>query len=114
MPCFLENARRPWQPFDVTFFNMDNGIIGGYTKEKIALRRAISLGTDVRAGQPYVLAQEVDQVLARRNTARQARPVQDHGGFDEMLHRLILQPASAASARPINTRARCSLLAADV
>ena len=46
MPYFLENARRAWQPFDVTFFNMDDGIVGGYTKEKIALRRAISLGFD--------------------------------------------------------------------
>jgi len=33
-----------------TFFNMDNGIVGGYSKEKIALRRAISLGYDRATG----------------------------------------------------------------
>ncbi len=30
------------------FFNMDDPIVGGYTPEKIALRRAIGLGIDVR------------------------------------------------------------------
>lgn len=34
---------------DVTFFffNMEDPVVGGYTPEKVALRRAISLGTDV-------------------------------------------------------------------
>jgi ABC-type transport system substrate-binding protein len=32
----------------VTFFNMDNPVVGGYTPEKVALRRAISLGYDVQ------------------------------------------------------------------
>ena len=34
---------------DVTFFyfNMDDPVVGGYTPQKVALRRAISLGTDV-------------------------------------------------------------------
>ena len=31
----------------ITFFNMENPVVGGYTPEKIALRRAISLGYDV-------------------------------------------------------------------
>jgi ABC-type transport system substrate-binding protein len=31
----------------ITFFNMDNPMVGGYTPEKVALRRAISLGYDV-------------------------------------------------------------------
>lgn len=30
-----------------TYFNMEDPIVGGYTPEKVALRRAISLGTDV-------------------------------------------------------------------
>ncbi len=30
-----------------TFFNMDDPVVGGYTPEKVALRRAISLGYDV-------------------------------------------------------------------
>ncbi|CAN5593896.1 ABC transporter substrate-binding protein [soil metagenome] len=35
---------------DVTmfYFNMENPVVGGYTPEKIALRRAISLATDVK------------------------------------------------------------------
>ncbi len=32
----------------VTYFNMDDPVIGGYTPEKVALRRAISLGYDVQ------------------------------------------------------------------
>jgi ABC-type transport system substrate-binding protein len=32
----------------VTFFNMDNPVVGGYSPEKVALRRAISLGYDVQ------------------------------------------------------------------
>jgi ABC-type transport system substrate-binding protein len=32
----------------VTFFNMDNPVIGGYAPDKVALRRAVSLGYDVR------------------------------------------------------------------
>jgi ABC-type transport system substrate-binding protein len=35
---------------DVTlfYFNMDDPVVGGYTAEKVALRRAINLGTDVQ------------------------------------------------------------------
>jgi ABC-type transport system substrate-binding protein len=32
----------------VTFFNMDNPVVGGYAPEKVALRRAISLGYDLQ------------------------------------------------------------------
>jgi ABC-type transport system substrate-binding protein len=32
----------------VTFFNMDNPVVGGYSPEKVALRRAISLGYDLQ------------------------------------------------------------------
>jgi ABC-type transport system substrate-binding protein len=32
----------------LTYFNMDHPLIGGYTPEKVALRRAISLGYDVQ------------------------------------------------------------------
>ena len=30
-----------------TYFNMDDPVVGGYTPEKIALRRAIGMGYDV-------------------------------------------------------------------
>ena len=33
---------------DLTVFNMDDPLVGGYTPEKVALRRAMSLGNDVR------------------------------------------------------------------
>ena len=32
----------------LTIFNLEDPVVGGYTPEKVALRRAISLGTDVR------------------------------------------------------------------
>ena len=32
----------------LTVFNMEDALVGGYTPEKVALRRAMSLGTDVR------------------------------------------------------------------
>jgi ABC-type transport system substrate-binding protein len=32
----------------ITFFNMDNPVVGGYTPEKVALRRAISLGYNLQ------------------------------------------------------------------
>src|SRR4030095_6973534 len=32
--------------FTYTFFNMDDAVVGGYTPEKIALRRAVTLGHD--------------------------------------------------------------------
>lgn len=31
----------------MTYFNMEDPVVGGYTPEKVALRRAVSLGTDV-------------------------------------------------------------------
>lgn len=47
-----------------TFFNMDDAVVGGYTPEKIALRRAIALGYDratnirtLRSGQAVAAAQ---------------------------------------------------------
>ncbi len=38
--------RRPQIDVNLLLFNMDNPVIGGYTAEKVALRRAISLGFD--------------------------------------------------------------------
>ncbi len=46
-----------------TFFNMDDPIVGGYSKEKIALRRAISIG--------YNTQQEIQ--IIRKNQAVQAQ-----------------------------------------
>jgi oligopeptide transport system substrate-binding protein len=56
---------RQFEPaFTYTFFNMDDGVVGGYTPEKIALRRAVTLGRDrtsiirnLRSGQAAPAAQ---------------------------------------------------------
>ncbi len=42
------NGRRVLRSdIQMTLFNMDNALVGGYTPEKVALRRAIGLGVDV-------------------------------------------------------------------
>jgi ABC-type transport system substrate-binding protein len=56
---------RQFEPaFTYTFFNMDDAVVGGYTPEKIALRRAVTLGHDrasiirnLRSGQGVPAAQ---------------------------------------------------------
>ncbi|MDP1535422.1 MAG: ABC transporter substrate-binding protein, partial [Rubrivivax sp.] len=57
-----------------TYFNMDHPLVGGYTPERVALRRAIGLAYDVR--------REID--LVRRNQAVPAQSVLPPGvsGFD--------------------------------
>jgi ABC-type transport system substrate-binding protein len=40
-------VRYPRSDVSVSFFNMDSPLVGGYTPEKVALRRAISLAVDV-------------------------------------------------------------------
>ncbi|MGI8896140.1 MAG: ABC transporter substrate-binding protein [Casimicrobiaceae bacterium] len=58
-PAFAQRGIRLHRQADpslsFTFFNMDNGVVGGYTKEKIALRRAISLGYDRATGISLLL-----------------------------------------------------------
>ncbi len=58
----------------LTFFNMDDPVLGGYTPEKVALRRAISLGMDV----------EREILLVRRGQAVPAQsPIAPHTtGYD--------------------------------
>jgi ABC-type transport system substrate-binding protein len=43
----IQMTRYPRADVAFTYFNMEDPVIGGYTPEKIALRRAISLGSDV-------------------------------------------------------------------
>ncbi len=52
-------VRYPRADVSVSFFNMESPLVGGYTSEKVALRRAISLGVDV----------EREIRLVRRNQA---------------------------------------------
>jgi ABC-type transport system substrate-binding protein len=43
----VQGWRRVRSDMTSTFFNMDDPVVGGYTPEKVALRRAIGLGLDV-------------------------------------------------------------------
>jgi ABC-type transport system substrate-binding protein len=43
----IQMTRYPRADVAFTYFNMEDPVIGGYTPEKIALRRAISLGSDI-------------------------------------------------------------------
>ena len=40
-------VRYPRADVSVSFFNMDDPVVGGYTPEKVALRRAMALGVDI-------------------------------------------------------------------
>jgi ABC-type transport system substrate-binding protein len=55
----LQMDRYPRADLSMSYFSMDNPVVGGYTPDKVALRRAISLGVD--------LDQEIR--LVRRNQA---------------------------------------------
>jgi len=44
-------VRTPLADIAVTYFNMDHPMVGGYTPEKVALRRAVALGFD---GREYI------------------------------------------------------------
>jgi ABC-type transport system substrate-binding protein len=66
------------------FFNLDNPVIGGYTPEKIALRRAIALGYDrqaeidlVRHGQGILASQLVPPGLPGHDPTLVAKSVYD-------------------------------------
>jgi len=43
----IRAARVPGADVTLTVFNMEDPLVGGYTPEKVALRRAMALGTDV-------------------------------------------------------------------
>lgn len=43
----VQGYRRIRADIGLTFFNMEDPVVGGYTPDKVALRRAISLGVDV-------------------------------------------------------------------
>jgi len=45
----IQMVRYPRADVAVSYFAMENPVVGGYTPEKVALRRAISLGVDVDA-----------------------------------------------------------------
>ena len=57
------------------YFNLDNPLVGGYTPEKLALRRAISMGYDRDAHDPQLLQRPGDRRRRSRcRPALRARP----------------------------------------
>ena len=56
-----------------TFFNMDDPVVGGYTPEKVALRRAISLGMDCQ--------REIDRVRRGQAIRAQAMHTPNTSGY---------------------------------
>ena len=82
------------------YFNMEDPVVGGYTPEKVALRRAIGLATDVRAR---------DQHCPARPGACRRRPIVAPGtwGYDAELQdrEQRLRPgARQGAARPVRLR----------
>ncbi len=71
-------TRYPRADLYTTFFNMDDPLVGGYTAEKVALRRAIALGLDVQ--------REIR--LVHRNQGRVASSMQAPGtrSYDPDFH----------------------------
>lgn len=77
-----------------TFFNMDDPVVGGYAKDKIALRRAISMAynTDeeirvLRHGQAVVATQPVPPGLSGHDPAVNAHVRYDPAGARALLDR---------------------------
>jgi ABC-type transport system substrate-binding protein len=70
----IKLLRTPLSDVTMSFFNMENPIVGGYTPDKVALRRAIALAIDVDA----------EIRLVRRGQAIPANILQPPGttGFD--------------------------------
>jgi ABC-type transport system substrate-binding protein len=82
-----------------TYFNMDDPVVGGYTPEKIALRRAISMGFDedqfirvVLKGRalpaPIPIPPGVEGYVSRKTTAQlydpaAAKALLDHYGYKD-------------------------------
>ena len=61
-----------------SYFNMEDPVVGGYTPEKVALRRAIGLGVD--------LDQEIRLVRRNQAVASQGPIAPGTWGFDAALH----------------------------
>jgi ABC-type transport system substrate-binding protein len=88
----IKMYRTPLTDMTISFFNMEDPVVGGYTDEKVALRRAISLAIDVDA----------EIKLARRGQAIKANILQPPGtyGFDRTM-RTIMNEHSPAKAKAL-------------
>lgn len=77
------------------FFNLDDPVVGGYTKEKIALRRAIAMGFDREAyirlllnGQGVPATQPVPPSVAGHDSSMPLRNAYDPAAARALLDRL--------------------------
>jgi ABC-type transport system substrate-binding protein len=87
----LHRALNPDSAF--TYFNMEDPVVGGYTPERIALRRAIALGMDVqreirviRRGQ----AVPAQSLIVPHTTGYDARFKSENGDFDPARAKALL------------------------
>jgi ABC-type transport system substrate-binding protein len=80
--------------FTYTYFNMDDPVVGGYTPERIALRRAVAMAFDVgneirvlRQGQAVPATQIIPPGLMGHDPARNRREVYDPAAAASLLDR---------------------------
>ncbi len=88
----MKMFRTPLTDMTVTFYNMEDPVVGGYSPDKVALRRAIGLAIDVDA----------EIKLARRGQAIKAHLLQPPGtfGYDPEV-RTVMNEFSPAKAKAL-------------
>lgn len=92
--------------FTYTYFNMDDPIVGGYTPERIALRRAIAMAYDVsneirvlRQGQAIPATQMVPPGLLGHDPAQNRRAVYDPAAAGALLDKFGYKRVAAGGYR---------------
>jgi len=80
----------------MSYFAMENPLVGGYTAEKVALRRAIALAVNVEEEIRVVQRGQPARVQHRQGLAR--------GGAGEDIEQLAVHPV-----RSVRCRGRCRL-----
>jgi ABC-type transport system substrate-binding protein len=88
----LERGIRP--AINYTCFNMEDPVVGGYTPDKVALRRAVTMGynvleeiTVIRHGQAIPANQVVPPTVSGHNDKLPARSMYDPAGARALLDR---------------------------
>ena len=88
----LERGIRPATSY--TYFNMEDPVVGGYTADKVALRRAISMGYNspeeikvISQGQAMMANQIVPPTVSGHNDKLRARSIYDPAGAQALLDR---------------------------
>ncbi len=94
--------------FTYTYFNMDDPVVGGYTPEKVALRRGIAMAYDVdneirvlRRGQAIPATQIIPPGLLGHDPMRNRR-----AGYDPVAARALLDKFNYKALGPAGYRVR--------